>query len=889
MDACPNDAALDAYANGRLDASSSEDLRAHLVVCTTCSDRISSCTGVVQTIPETLTVPSSRKKVGRYALLRMIGAGAMGAVYEAHDTELDRYVAIKLLRERWSDERSTAERLRREAKAMARLAHPNVVAVYDIGETEGQAYLTMELIDGVTVSAWLKEKPRHCRDILECFLQAGRGLAAAHAVGIIHRDFKPDNVLIGRDGRVRVGDFGLAHRSAPSLGQVATASPAALAATVSARGTLAGTPVYMAPDQLRGAAADERSDQFSFCVALFEALYGARPFEGRTMAELLESMLGERLRPPPAGSSVPRSIRMMLSRGLRAKPEARYPSMQALLSGLEARSSARRGRWAAAAIAVLSVAVGTAAFVRERKAEALACAALGHRMDGVWDATARAKVHDAFLATARPYAQDTFARVVGVLDDYAARWTRDVVAQCQAQRKAPADPMAPQRRECMDQRLGELRAFVAVLSRADGTTVDHAVQGAGELQQIQVCDGDDPLNGRRWPSDPTLAAHARALFAQMEITETTRRTGRYGEALTLAEKDSADADRLGFAPLVAEATLALARLQRKTGEAQASEATFRKAILAAERAGEVRITGLAWSEAAKGAAYDGDFALAEDRIAHSEALIDRIGDENVRALAWLADATALGDIGKYDDTRGFARKALGLFEKRGDELHAIEATNVLGKAAYFQGRYDEAADDYGRVLAWDERVLGPDHPTVADPLNNLAIVKCDLGETETELALFQRAQSILEPALGPDHPRVAGGLSNIAETYVELHRFAEALPLAERALRIDEGAFGPDHPDVAYALQPLSEALMGLGRFSEAIAAAERELAIWQRGPPDPRNLADAQADLGLALVLSKHDMKRGRALLLEARATLVRIERRARVPDIDAALAKVK
>jgi serine/threonine-protein kinase len=846
--------------------------------------------GEARTIPETVAIPSSRKQVGRYALLRMIGAGAMGAVYEARDTELDRYVAIKLLRERWSDERSTADRLRREAKAMAKLAHPNVVAVHDVGETEGQAYLTMELIDGVTVSAWLKEKPRRYREILECFLQAGRGLAAAHAVGIVHRDFKPDNVLVGKDGRVRVGDFGLARRSVPAPGQVATALPAALAATVTAEGVLAGTPVYMAPDQLRGAPADERSDQFSFCVALFEALYEARPFEGTTVTALLESMLGERLRPAPARSSVPRSVRMVLSRGLRAIPEARYPSMQALLSALEAKSRARSGGWAVAALAGLSVAVGTAAFVRHRNAEALACTALGHRMDGVWDATARAKVHDAFSATTRPYAQDTFARVVGVLDEYAARWSRDVVAQCQAQQKGPADPIAPQRRECMDQRLGELRAFVAVLARADETTVDHAVQGAYTLPLLDVCAGQDPLRGRTWPSDPTLGAQARVLAAQMNVAEATRKAGRSAEALSLAEQNAAEADRLGFAPLLAEATVAVAQLQRDAGTPADSEATFRKAILAAERAGDPRVGVLAWTGVARIAAENGDGALADDRFSHAEALIGRIGDDRVRARLWHDEGRALEDVGRYDDARELEQKALPIFEKLGDEIGAMDATNALGIADDLLGRYEQARDEYGRVLAWRERVLGPDHPSVADPLNNLASLESDRGNNEAALPLMTRALSLAERAYGPDNRVVANRLSNVAELYERLSRYAEALPLAERSLRMNERLYGPDESRVAYSLNALCGALTGLHRFADAIAPAERELAIRQSASsPNVVLVAHAKTDLGTALYLSKRDVQRGKALLLEARAIFVQKGRTNRVPEIDATLGEAK
>src|SRR6516162_3838858 len=199
----------------------------------------------------------------RYKLVEKLGGGGMGVVYLAEDPKLGRRVAIKLMEPKTSGNQSASEgraRLFREAQALAQLSHPNVIAVHDVGTFADQVFIAMEYVEGSTLRQWLAERQRTWREVLSTFVQAGRGLAAAHAVGIVHRDFKPDNVLVGKDGRPRVGDFGLARRSARSTDQAATVLPAALAATVSAEEVLAGTPVYMAPDQLRGARADERSD-----------------------------------------------------------------------------------------------------------------------------------------------------------------------------------------------------------------------------------------------------------------------------------------------------------------------------------------------------------------------------------------------------------------------------------------------------------------------------------------------------------------------------------------------------------------------------------------------------------------------------------------------------
>ncbi|MBL8743732.1 MAG: serine/threonine protein kinase, partial [Myxococcales bacterium] len=253
--------------------------------------------------------PAVGQTIGRYRVIGRLGEGGMGAVLAAHDPELDRTVALKILHESAGDERGELrDRLAREARAMAKLAHPNVVAVYDVGAdpASGQLFVTMELVDGTTLRDWLRT-PRSSRAILDVFMAAGTGLAAAHAAGLVHRDFKPENVLVGRDGRVRVGDFGLAR---PPRG--AAASDAPLSPTLTRTGAIIGTPAYMAPEQFLGEAADARSDQFAFAVALFEALRGERPFAGASLRELSENVVAGRLSPSVA--SGPRWHRRFFAR-----------------------------------------------------------------------------------------------------------------------------------------------------------------------------------------------------------------------------------------------------------------------------------------------------------------------------------------------------------------------------------------------------------------------------------------------------------------------------------------------------------------------------------------------------------------------------------------------
>ncbi|TMQ06989.1 MAG: hypothetical protein E6J91_36745 [Deltaproteobacteria bacterium] len=303
-------------------------------------------------------------RVGRYLVLSRLGAGGMGVVFTAHDPQLGRKVALKLLRSGLAVSSQDARtRLRREAQAIAQLSHPNVVSIYDVGTTEdGALYIAMEFVEGDTLTSWLRMYPRDWREILDVFRQAARGLLAAHSVGLLHRDFKPDNVLVGGDGRVRVTDFGLA-RSVLAPDEISQAKPAAtpLDVALTATGTVLGTPRYMPPEQLIGPDLDARSDQFSFCVALYEALYGRHPLRDGTSVSMLDH--GDRATAPPEGTRVPASIGRAVLRGLERDRARRFPSMGALIDALEVRPRRSPLRYAALASAAILLIGGTTAAV----------------------------------------------------------------------------------------------------------------------------------------------------------------------------------------------------------------------------------------------------------------------------------------------------------------------------------------------------------------------------------------------------------------------------------------------------------------------------------------------------------------------------------------------
>ena len=307
--------------------------------------------------------PADRSgRYGRYEILGKLGAGGMGVVYRAKDPVLDRHVALKVIGQSQRKLGSTArDRLVREARALAKLAHPNVIAIHDVGEVDDEAFVAMELVHGRTLDEWLHASPRSTEEIIDVFVQASRGLAAAHGAGLVHRDFKPSNVIIGDDGRVRVLDFGLARLAEPLDPSEASdaASNADPLGAITRPGGIVGTPAYMAPEQCGDGKVDERCDQFSFCVTLYQALYGCLPFTATSLAERTARIVAGELTPPTTDREVPARVRAAVLRGLAADPNRRYASMQELAAELVWRSPpvGRRRALLAGGLALLAIAV----------------------------------------------------------------------------------------------------------------------------------------------------------------------------------------------------------------------------------------------------------------------------------------------------------------------------------------------------------------------------------------------------------------------------------------------------------------------------------------------------------------------------------------------------
>ncbi|MEM9463109.1 MAG: serine/threonine-protein kinase [Myxococcota bacterium] len=693
--------------------------------------------------PAASSLPSS---LDRYVLMGTLGRGGMGVVFKAFDPMLDRRVALKVLHKELNDKH--ANRLLREAQAMAKLSHPNVVQVYEAGEVGGRAFVAMELIHGQTIGAWMRGPPRPSwRECVDVFVQVGAGLAAAHGCGLVHRDFKPGNAIIDDQRRPRVLDFGLARQvdavdEDPSIfdpqARSAHCGRMPLEDSLTKPGAVLGTPAYMPPEQMMGQDADARGDQFSFCVALYEAVYGERPYDDTSMAALMVSVARGDVRPVPKGSPVPNRLRNVLLRGLAAEPGARWPSMEALLEQLRRLVAPRRGRWlivTEGSIAVLGL-LGVGLAYENHQAHQARLVEVVHRctgareqLDGIWDDARRQEVHSAILDVERSHASGTWERLESQLDTYADTWADKYVEVCEATaiRHEQSEEAMHLRMRCLGQHRTSLRATVDVLTKADVEIVDNAVELVATLTPLTRCDDLDRLEQQDQrmppPEDPGVVAKVEALRERMSEIDAMAKASRYVQALEAVEPVVPRAETLGYVPLLAEAQHLRGRLRERNGlYAEAEQDLKRAHTLAVE--------------------HDHD----EIALHTAQALTFVVGNR----LARYAEGRQWGQVA-----------ALPLALRSGDPVEVAASLNNLGTVYFEQGSYEEAKGYYEQALEIWKKTLGADHHYVARSLNSLGGVYFEQGEYERAKEYCEEALRIREKALGANHPGVAKSLNRL--------------------------------------------------------------------------------------------------------------------------------
>jgi eukaryotic-like serine/threonine-protein kinase len=856
--------------------------------------------------------------VGRYVILKLVGRGGMGVVYAAYDPELDRKIALKLLRPDGHDADANAGRARllREARAMAKVNHPNACAVFDVGTWGDQVFVAMEFIEGPTLEQWLGE-PRSWGEVLGVFLQAGQGLAAAHEVGLVHRDFKPANVLIGKGGRAFVTDFGLArhmsatgedpgHVSFPSARQGASAPPAsAETASVTQEGLVMGTPLYMPPEQYLGSVPDARSDQFSFCTALYSALYGRRPFDPQrvrdALTELSQSLeraeqtpgvllasaprLVGTIQEPPRDAKVPAWLRRAVMRGLALEPAQRFASMQALLEELSEGPRRVRRRRALLAASVLGLVVLAPAWVQWRR-QSQVCAGAEQFVAEAWSPPLRQKLEESFAASGKPFAADAMRHVVEVLDEYAQAWAAQHTEACEATRLrgGQTEELLSLRVVCLERRRKSLRALARLLAEADGKAVERAVDAVHTLPALEECRDIESLsNQSARPAAPDRRAAVESLEAELAEAAALREAGRYKPALELVKGMEPRAVAAGWLPLQAEVDSLMGVLQRDLGNPSEGARYFEQAANEALAGRAERTLVVALNRLVHLHSAQNEWEQAERWARLARSALARLGGEALLA------SEVEGNLGNMAMVRGRYPEARSHFER----LHELQRQALapddprLAKTLYSQGLVALRLGDNRRALVLllealriTEAAKGPRHPEAASRHSMLSLVQRELGDFSRGLDHARRAVDIREATLGAQHPLTADALDAVGMSLIGLGRHEEALQVFQETLAIKQQALGRQHSNLSYSYDGIGQALLAAGRAAEAVGPLERALAFED---VDPDALAETGFTLAQALWRTGGDRARAVRVATQARDRFARVGKQPRVAAVEA------
>lgn len=825
---------------------------------------------------------SAGNRIGRYIVEERIGSGAMGDVYAALDPELNRKVALKLLRSdvtQGAGASAKRARLAREAQAQARLSHRNVVTVLDVGTVDDQVFVAMELIDGITLRKWL-EPNRQWRDTVTTLCAAGRGLAAAHKAGLIHRDFKPDNVLVANDGRVCVTDFGLARATdaedepagSGSVSDTLDSDP--LGTPLTRTGALLGTPRYMAPEQHRRERADQRTDQFSFCVALYEGLYGEHPFGGETVVQLAESVMAGQVADAPMRTKVPGWLRRVVLKGLSAKPNERFPGMAELLSALERDPSASRRRWLAGGGVAAATGAAVLAFVMLSQGKSDVCTEGAKRWDGIWDSGSQAKMATAFKKTNTPFAAQAWARVQVRLDAYTRAWAKQHDQSCRARvnKEEPATT-STQRSSCLSKRWRDVRALTRLFSSADGDVVERSQQAVIGLAEI-----DDCVDANALQRQVSVATTTDTSKVQEQIADANAlvRSGKYAAALVSAQAAARAAAATNSSALRAQVGLLLGEIHSLNGNSKAAEPIVQQAVNdALAGKSEVLVArGYSYLVYLVGASL-ARFADAGRLVNRADGAIKGVGDPAAMRATF---ESHLGFYyrakGEYTKERDHFAKALELRVKELGRQHVAVARshNNLGGAYLNLDKYLEATKHHNMALTIYENQLGKEHPVVASVLTNLGAVAHSQTEHKQAQKYHERALAMRKKALRPGHPSIAKSMDSLGLAVYRQRKFGKAIKLYEQALAMRIKAYGENHESVALSHHHLADASIQKRKYKAAMTHYRKAIALYETslGKDHPK-LGKVFVNLGIAYKnLGKYD----EALKMYARARPIMVKK---------------
>lgn len=871
------------------------------------------------------------EKLGRYVVVDKLGSGAMGTVYRAYDPELDRGIALKLVeiqRARWKRPAELRARIMREAQAIARVQHPNVVQVFDVGEVDYAVWVAMEYVDGETLKAWTgqKDRRRPWQEVVHAFVCAGEGLAAAHRADIVHRDFKPENVMIGRDGRIRVLDFGLARAMSANsmreharidlddIGELSSES-SALDTSLTAQGTVMGTPAYMAPEQHLGKPTGPAADQFAFCVSLWEALYGHRPFRGETHAAVAFAATRGTVTSPPDDHGVPRWIHAVILRGLQPQPDDRFVDMKTLIAALEANPARRIRRLVIGVTFVTSVtgAAVLATALGPSPSEPVCSGAAAH-LEDIWDDARRESVSRSFAEAKLSFAAESFETTAATLDDWSNAWAAAHTAACRAT-QVLGEQSAKRldlRMTCLARHLGELSALVDVLDTAERDVIAGAIDASATLPRVESCSDLAYLTARvPPPSDPERVEALAELTETLADIGARAHTGAYrGLAIRLRELEHRVSD-LDHPPLSTEFFRLRAEVEESTGDARGSRLSQERAFAAALRAGDTRaatliaaklvyIVGHTLSDRDDGRRWT---ALARELVRATS------DDGRIQASLWSAEASMYATEGDYDKAVASEQKAIDFWLAEAPASpHLGTSYGNVGNTEVLRGNYDLAAALLRKELDVVRNVYGPHHPVTGGVNSRLASALSHAGHIEQSLPLFRTAIAVLRQsegkgsirlaaamdglgrvfrkqgkleqavaqhrealavwrrALGDEHPDVAVSLMHVGYTLAATEAWQDALDVFDEASVVFQKSVGDDHPQLIYVANSRANMLLLLERPQEAGPIVEHALALKSAQQADPTLIAETQFILAQALWLADADRVRAVQLATQAR-----------------------